>query len=117
MGARARRSVVKVDALIDARSVPCSATYIRPWPSHSRSETNDPRSLWTRRSPLTPAAFAAGSGWLLRSAVAHDPQLSSGDGEHEPGGHDGYLEQARACRGRSARVGQHRDPDQAAGDR
>jgi len=28
-------------------------------------------------------------GWLLHSAVAHHPQWSSGDGEHESGGHGG----------------------------
>ena len=28
-------------------------------------------------------------GWLRRSAVAHDPQSCSGDGEHESVGHGG----------------------------
>ena len=42
-------------------------------------------------------------GWLLRRAVTHDPQSSSGDGEHESAGHGDYLEQAQACGGRPAR--------------
>ena len=60
--------------------------------------TNGPLSFGLRERML----LLLGS--LRRSAVAHDPQSPGGNGQHESGGHGGYVEQAQTCGGRSARV-------------
>jgi hypothetical protein len=85
-----------------------------------RRGIHDPVTLWGSVDTLAGlgARLLQLLGELLRSAVAHDPQSPSSDAEHECGGHGGYLEEAHACGGRSARVGQQNgDPDEAARDR
>jgi hypothetical protein len=45
-------------------------------------------------------------GWLPRSALAHDPQSPSSEGEHESDGRgDWEAKQGHICRGLAGRAG------------